>query len=149
MKSVDAHTIKESLMEAGLKATHPRIVVFSELVNSEVHPTAEQLFERVHVDHPSISKGTVYRILDHLVNSGLVSQVATREGVKRYDANLDEHSHIYCTKTHQIQDFHSNELNELIKDYFEQKQIENFKIKDIKLQINGEKIDPDKKVNIV
>ncbi|MFY0687020.1 MAG: transcriptional repressor [Cyclobacteriaceae bacterium] len=141
--------VKDHLQNVGLKATHPRMIVLFELIKSSHHPTADQLFECIKDENPGIARGTVYRILDHLVEAGLANQVATKQGQKRYDANLDQHNHIYCTKTHEIQDYHSQELNQLINDFFQEKEIENFVIKDIKLQINGEKVNPDKKVIIV
>lgn len=141
--------IKDHLVNVGLKATHPRIVILNRLMESHGHPTADQLHDSIHEEHPGISKGTVYRILDHFVEAGLVTPVATREGKKRYDAKLDQHSHIYCTNTHDIQDFENDELNALIHRFFEKREISNFKISDIKLQINGVKIDPNKKVKIV
>ncbi|MBV6644364.1 MAG: transcriptional repressor, partial [Cyclobacteriaceae bacterium] len=83
MIQIDYQQVKEELAKVGLKATHPRIVVFSELMSSHVHPTADQLFERIKNSHPSIAKGTVYRVLDHLVEAGVVYQVASKDGIKR------------------------------------------------------------------
>lgn len=137
------------LTEAGLKSTHPRIAVLHELLRQEGHPNAEQVHESIRENNPSISIGSVYRILEKFVEANLAVRVATKNGMKRYDANLEPHSHIYCVNTEEIQDYHDEELNELIKDYFERKKISNFKITDIKLQINGEKKDPESKVNIV
>lgn len=145
----DVHSVRDLLMHAGLKATHPRIVILNELIHSDIHPTADQLFERIKSNNPSIAKGTVYRILDNLTEAGLANEVSTRQNLKRYDANLGEHSHIYCVKTHAIQDYYDEELNQLIKEFFKQKNIQNFKIKEVKLQINGEKLDAGKKVKIV
>ncbi len=149
MKSISITRIKEILNDSGLKATHPRLVVFSELIKHNIHPTADQLYDHLKIDHPSIAKGTVYRILDHLVSAGLVNQVSTKQGIRRYDANLDQHAHIYCIKTHEIQDYYNDELDSLIRDFFARKKVENFHIREIKLQINGEKEDPNKKVTIV
>jgi Fur family peroxide stress response transcriptional regulator len=140
--------IKELLVESGLKATHPRIAVLHELTKDE-HPSAEQLHEKIREQNPSISLGSVHRILEKLVEANLAYRVATRSGTKRYDANLEPHSHIYSVNTEEIQDYHDPELNELIRDYFEKKQVGNFKITDIKLQINGEKADPDQQVTIL
>ena len=141
--------IREKLEKADLKVTHPRIVVFKAVMESHTHPTADQIYEGISDDNPSIAKGTVYRILDDLSEVGLVNQVATKQGNKRYDANLSRHAHIYCLQTHEIQDYYDEELNDLITDFFNKKSIKNFNIKDIKVQVNGEKVDPKKKVNIV
>lgn len=141
--------IKELLLEAGLKATHPRIAVLHELMRQDDHPGAENIHEGIRENNPSISLGSVYRILEKFVEANLAVRVATKDGTKRYDANLEPHSHIYSVNTEEIQDYYDPELNDLIKKYFEQKRIENFTISEIKLQINGEKKDPKGKVTIV
>lgn len=113
------------------------------------HPTAEQVHMAIKENNPSISLGSVYRILEKLVVSNLAYRVATKSGMKRYDAKLDPHSHIYSVNTEEIQDYDDPELNTLIKNYFDKKQIKNFKITEIKVQINGQKEDPTEKVTIV
>ncbi len=142
------HT-KELIAEAGLKATHPRIAVLHQLMVVDEHPTAEQVHVAIKENNPSISLGSVYRILEKLVEANLASRVASKNGMKRYDAKLDAHSHIYAVNTDEIEDYFDEELNEIINQYFDKKKIENFRITDIKVQINGEKPDPDQKVTIV
>jgi Fur family transcriptional regulator, peroxide stress response regulator len=66
----------------------------------------------------------------------------------RYDANMGYHNHIYCTNTKEILDYEDEELNILIEEFFKRKNIQNLKIKDIRLQINGEKLDLKKEVTI-
>ncbi|MEQ6167458.1 Fur family transcriptional regulator [Ekhidna sp. MALMAid0563] len=141
--------IKERLSDVGLKATHPRITVLRELMVSDDHPTAEAIHETIKVDNPSISLGSVYRVLDVLVDSGLIQRVSVRSGSKRYDANMTPHGHIYCLKTNKIQDFYDEELYGLINDFFRKKRIKNFRINEIKLQVNGERIDPEAEVKIL
>lgn len=142
------HT-KELLVDAGLKATHPRIAVMHQLKIMDGHPSAEQVHFAIRENNPSISLGSVHRILEKLAETGLASKVASKNGMKRYDANLDAHSHIYAVNTDEIEDYFDDELNALVKEYFEKKQIDNFKITDIKVQINGKKRDPNEKVTIV
>ncbi|MEO9871891.1 Fur family transcriptional regulator [Ekhidna sp.] len=140
--------IKDRLSEAGLKATHPRMVILREVMTSEDHPSAENIYEEIRNDNPSISLGSIYRVLDVLVDSGLLQRVSVKSGSKRYDANLNPHGHIYCLKTNKIQDFYDEELYSLINDFFKKKRIRNFKINEIKLQVNGERIDPEVDVTI-
>lgn len=40
------------------------------------HPTAEEVYDRITMEYPDISKGTVYRNLNSLVESGLLSKVS-------------------------------------------------------------------------
>lgn len=140
--------VRRQLVEAGLKATHPRMVLLRELTKSFEHPTAEQIHENIKEENPSISLGSVYRILDMLVDAGLIRRVSVRSGSKKYDGNLAPHGHIYCTKSDTIQDFYDEELYGLINDFFKKKRIKNFTIKEIKLQVNGERLDPSAEVSI-
>ena len=121
--------IKKRLSDAGLKATHPRIVVYKELIISDQHPTAEAIYENIKTDNPSISLGSVYRILDVL--------------------NMGPHGHIYCLKSDTLQDFYDEELYGLINDFFRKKKLKNFRINEIKLRLNGEKVDPDSDVEMI
>jgi len=141
--------IKEQLVQAGLKVTQQRMVVYQALLSTmHLHPTAENIFETVRPENPSISLGTVYKILDVLVTNGLAAKVATDEGYMRYDANMEMHSHIYCNNTREIVDYHDGDLDKLLAAYFEKKKVKNFTIKRICVQISGEKNQADQPVEI-
>lgn len=140
--------IKKLIVDAGLKATQQRIVIYSALLSTVDHPTAEKIYETIRPQNPSVSLATVYKTLDALVNIGLANKVMSDQGSIRYDANIDTHNHIYCTNTKEIMDYEDNELEQLLADFFMKKNITNLKIKDIRLQINGEKIDFNKEVSI-
>lgn len=141
--------IREILSGAGLKATQQRMVVYQALLKTmNQHPTAERIFEVVRPQNPSISLGTVYKTLDIFVSNGLAGKVASDAGFMRYDINMEQHSHIYCSNTQEIIDYHDDELDQLIQQYFEKKNIRNLKIKNIHVQINGLKEDPAQKIEI-
>lgn len=140
--------VKNRLIESGLKATHQRIVLLKAMYLFDGHPSAENIYEAVSSDNPALSLSTVYRVLEDFEKAGLINKVATRKGIQRFDSNTSPHNHIYCTNTHDIYDFYDEELNELISDFFKKRSIRNFKITDIKLQVNGEKLNPDQKVLI-
>jgi Fur family peroxide stress response transcriptional regulator len=141
--------IREILSGAGLKATQQRMVVYQALLKTmNQHPTAERIFEVVRPQNPSISLGTVYKTLDTFVSNGLAGKVASDAGFMRYDINMEQHSHIYCSNTQEIIDYHDEELDQLIQRYFEKKNIRNLKIKNIHVQINGLKEDPAQKIEI-
>jgi Fe2+ or Zn2+ uptake regulation protein len=46
----------------------------------------------------------VYKTLDALESAGLVEQVSRIGDTKRYDANLDPHHHLVCTRCRTIID---------------------------------------------
>jgi Fur family transcriptional regulator, peroxide stress response regulator len=140
--------LKQKLSEAGLKATSQRIAIYDALLRLGDHPKAEQVYEQVHQQHPSLSLGTVYKTLDTLVKAGLIRKVFTQEDCMRYDADTSSHNHIYCTNTGEIVDYYDEELETLIKDFLAKKNIRNLSIQDIRLHINGEKDNPAEEISI-
>lgn len=152
MEKTRAHTnlsaLKEALSGAGLKATQQRLVIYQCLMASESHPTAEEIFEKVRPANPSISLGTVYKTLETLVDSQLAQKVPVSENKMRYDARMEMHHHIYCTNTGEIIDFQDKELETIIRNYLEARQIKNLSIHNFNLQIRGSKPLPGQEVTI-
>jgi Fur family peroxide stress response transcriptional regulator len=128
---------RETLKEKGLKITPQRVAIYEAIVSLKNHPTAENVIEYIKINHPNISVGTVYKVLDSLVENELLKKVKTEKDIMRYDAVLSNHHHLYCVETERIEDYEDDSLNELIKNYFKNKKIKNFKVQDIKLQITG------------
>ncbi|HRI83872.1 MAG TPA: Fur family transcriptional regulator [Ignavibacteria bacterium] len=129
---------REQLKQKGLKVTPQRIAIYEAVVNLKNHPTAENIIDSIKKNHPSISVGTVYKILDSLVENRLLKKVKNEKDVMRYDAMIHKHHHLYCSDTDKIEDFDDPELDKIIADYFSKKKIKGFKVKDISLQITGE-----------
>jgi Fur family peroxide stress response transcriptional regulator len=145
----DRHTLRERLLESGLKATHQRIVVYEALVELHgKHPTPEEVYQLLKPGNPSISLGTVYKTLDTFAETNLIRKVLTEEGGKRYDANITPHCHLYCSNTKEIMDVEGEELNSLLQEFFSQRHLENFEIKGFSVQVTGNKLEPEKQVRI-
>ncbi|HSZ26006.1 MAG TPA: transcriptional repressor [Cytophagaceae bacterium] len=140
--------VKERLIKYQLKATQQRIVIYDALMQLHNHPTAENIYDFVKTKNPSISLATVYKTLDTFVSVGLADKVMSANESARYDGYMDHHSHLYCTNTEEIVDFEDEQLSKLIQNYFKNKKIKNFKINDIRLQINGEKVNVKENITI-
>lgn len=130
--------IRKRLYQHGLKATTQRMVVYEALSRSAEHPTAEQIIQRIHANYPAISQGTIYKTLEIFASKGLIKRVKTQGGKLRYDASLEQHHHLHLKDSGEIMDYYDEELNKLLKEYFEKKEIPGFEINDIQLHINGE-----------
>jgi len=128
---------REKLQEKGLKVTPQRVAIFEAILELENHPTADDIIAFIKTNHPNISVGTVYKVLDTFVENNLLKKVKTEKDIMRYDPHLSNHHHLYCSDTDRIEDFEDEKLNELIGDYFNKHKIKNFNIQDIKLQITG------------
>lgn len=92
--------------EAGLKVTPQRIAIYRELLQTDEHPSAEMLYEKVKVIFPSISLDTVNRTLLTLNEIGAAFTVVGSGDARRFDGGLHEHQHFRCIKCKRIIDFH-------------------------------------------
>jgi Fur family transcriptional regulator, peroxide stress response regulator len=129
--------IRNKLIEKGLKVTPQRIVILQAIFELNNHPTAENIIEHIRKSHPNIATATVYKVLDALVGCGLIKRVNTQRDIMRYDAITENHHHIYCAESDYIEDYNDEELNRLLKEYFDKKRIPDFEIDDLKLHIIG------------
>lgn len=129
--------IRIKINQCGLKATPQRIAILEAIYALSNHPTAENIIDYIRKKHPSIASGTVYHVLDVLVENKLVKRVKTERDAMRYDGILDHHHHMYCTKCDIIEDYADEELDSILKAYFKKKDLKGFKIEDIVLQIKG------------
>ena len=132
-----SHTIQENLKGKNLKITPQRICVLEAIYTLKNHPTAEQIIDFVHTNHPNIATGTVYKTLDTFVKKGVITKFRTKDEAARYDGIRTPHHHLYSTEDNQIEDYVDEELDRILRDYFTQKKIDGFNIESIKLHING------------
>lgn len=128
---------KNTLVSVGLKITPQRIAVMEALNKLKSHPSAEMIISFIQKSHPHIAVGTIYKVLELFVAKGIIKKVLTDKGVMRYDSVLDKHHHMYCSETGEILDYVDEELDALLKDYFERKKVASFTIEEISLQLIG------------
>ena len=148
MKLNNLDIITRAIAERGLKITHQRIVVYQAVLNTNKHPTAEQVYDLIKEKNPSISLATVYKTLETFVEKSLINKVSTPQGTMRYDANTENHNHIYISNTNEILDYKDEELKEILMNFLNKKRFNNLNITDFRLHIKGEKINPEKGVSI-
>lgn len=129
--------IREALSEKGLKITPQRMSILEAIYSLNNHPTADNIIEYIRESHPNIATGTVYKVLETLVDNKLIRRVKTDRDIMRYDGVIENHHHLYCSECDLIEDYMDEELDELLKDYFRNKKFKGFKMEDIVLQIRG------------
>ncbi|WP_187263236.1 Fur family transcriptional regulator [Pontibacter beigongshangensis] len=149
MQQLNREEVRKRLMSCSLKATHQRIVVYEALLELHGHhPAAEEVYRLLKPANPSISLGTVYKTLDVFAENGLVRRVLSEQGCKRYDANTMAHNHIYCNNTREIIDFEDAELEELLQNFFQRRNLQNFDMHSFAIQLTGNKKEPEKHISI-
>jgi len=134
---VSQEEIKKRLAKKGLKVTPQRMVILESIYELNNHPTADNVIECIRQTHPNIATGTVYKVLETLVLSGLIKKVTTDRDFMRYDGIIETHHHLYCSECDLIEDYHDNELDDLLRKYFENKHLPGFKPEEFVVQIKG------------
>lgn len=97
--------------KAGQPVTIQRRAALKALVRRSDHPTAEAIYADVIAELPGVSKATVYRALDNLVQLGLARKVDHQGSVARYDGNAERHHHLVCRGCGKIEDIASELLD--------------------------------------
>jgi Fur family peroxide stress response transcriptional regulator len=129
--------IKEKLVEKGLKVTPQRLAILEAIYTMNNHPSAEMILEYIKESHPSIASGTIYKVLDTLVENQLIRRVKTDKDVMRYDGLVENHHHLYSSESEEIRDYRNKQLDQLLHDFFMDNGIDGFQIEEVRLQING------------
>lgn len=138
--------IKNKLKEHGLKATIQRTAIYTALLNSSKHPTADEIYTEISDSYPGISLSTVYNTLEKFVDKKLIFKAGNDRGKTRYDAITEKHHHIINEENNQIIDYYNDELDEILDAFFVVYEIPDFNINEIKLQIKGNFLNSNKEI---
>ena len=93
--------------------TKQREIVLDAVMLLKNHATADEIYKYIKEFHPNIGKGTVYRNLNILSESGLIRKISIPNGPDHYDhCNSNDHYHVQCVRCNKLFDLDM----ELIKD---------------------------------
>ena len=89
---------KEALKKEGLKYTPQRTAVLEEIIKDKGHPESEEVYLALKKKGQSVSRATVYRTMDILVNNGFARKMNLGDGRARYESkvNSPHHDHLVC-----------------------------------------------------
>tara|TARA_Y100000310_G_scaffold258496_1_gene266946 strand:- start:19 stop:444 length:426 start_codon:yes stop_codon:yes gene_type:complete len=105
----------EMLRKEGLRFTQQRQAVWNEIKKSHEHRDAEEIYISIRNSGSKVSRATVYRTIEVLVNNRLLRKMDMGDGRNRFEPRLDDkhHDHIICLETGDIIEFYSDELEKL------------------------------------
>lgn len=120
---------------ASRRGSKQREIILRILQNTDIHPSADWIYEQARKVIPNISLGTVYRNLNLLKDEGLIREVTIHgSSSARYDANLDPHHHFICLKCNSVYDLPIQDNSLKFETLLAGR---NFKVKFVKLDIFG------------
>ncbi|MCB1147117.1 MAG: transcriptional repressor [Leptospiraceae bacterium] len=92
-------SIPELIRNAGGKLTPQRVEIIKVLQNFGKPVTAKEIYNKVIITQPSVSLDTVYRNLELLTASGVVSHMNLQQTGKSYYEFMGDHHHHHAICT--------------------------------------------------
>ena len=98
---------KTVLRKEGLKITPQRIAVLKESIKDKGHRESEEIYLAIKSSKTHISRATVYRTLNILVQNQFVRKLNLGDGRARYERkiNSQHHDHLVCITCRKIIEF--------------------------------------------
>ena len=127
-------SLAERCRDAGLAVTPQRVAIYKALLQSEAHPDAEAVYEKVRAEIPNLSLATVYKNLEALEKLGVVRELTPLHETARFDANLDRHHHLVCTDCKKVLDLYDDDLDGL---QLPAARAKGFRVSHIRVQVEG------------
>jgi len=115
---------KDVMRKEGLKITPQRIAVLEEIMEGEGHLESEDIYMAIKVRNTHVSRATVYRTLDILVQHGFARKLNLGDGRARYERKIDSphHDHMICNDCGKIIEFVNDEIEKIQEEITKQQQ---------------------------
>jgi Fur family ferric uptake transcriptional regulator len=115
-----ADKFREYLATRGKRLTRERETIVNAVFSSHEHFDSDQLVSRLanRTDGQRVSRATVYRTLDWMVEAGLLRRVARSHNreVYEHDYGYPQHDHLICSKCGQLIEFENAPLARILDD---------------------------------
>ena len=95
---------RQFLAQHKIKPSMQRLEVMRYLLNNRNHPTADDIYNALHCNLPTLSKTTVYNTLRVLLDKGAVASINIEENVVHFDGIVKPHAHFFCVECSKIFD---------------------------------------------
>ena len=96
--------LNERLREAGLRATRPRLTVYSALESLGGHRSADEIYDHIVDLGERLSRGSVFNALAALTAAGLVLNADAGPGRALYETATAWHHHAVCRVCGEVSD---------------------------------------------
>lgn len=101
-------------MGAPEKQFKKRNAILECLRQTDLHPSAETLYQMLQEKNPDISLATVYRNLARFKNEGTITSIGSVNGIERFDAITEPHVHFICSCCSRVMDLPQMEMPETL-----------------------------------
>jgi Fur family ferric uptake transcriptional regulator len=129
-------TLDAYLRQKKLRPTRERMLLLDEIMRTDGHFDADQLYASLSTKGLKASRATVYNTLDLLVECGLISKYRFGDSHSRYEKAFGRprHDHLICLDCGDIIEFVSDKLDRIQKEVCQEN---DFTLQNSTLQIFG------------
>ena len=108
----------ETLRQAGSKRSGKRDLIVNVFLRQEGHLSADDLVDLIRAEDHKISRATVYRTLQWMVEAGIARKVDFGEGRFRFEHSYrhPRHFHLICKQCNRSAEFLSSDIEGLIEE---------------------------------
>jgi len=91
---------REFMREKGLRHTPEREDIIAEIFSTHDHFDVEELHWRLRKKNKIVSKPSIYRLIPHLLECGLIQKAYFEEGHQHYEQiyGHEHHCHLRCSR---------------------------------------------------
>jgi Fur family peroxide stress response transcriptional regulator len=102
------NNVTQYLTGYGIRPSVQRIAIMRYLQSHKTHPTADEIFDSLREQIPTLSKTTVYNTLRLFVDQGAATYIGIDEKNARFDGEKLPHAHFRCKECGKIFDLDFN-----------------------------------------
>lgn len=127
--------VLQVLSEHGIQPSSQRVAIADFVLHTDVHPSADDVWNHVKRTLPVVSRATVYNTLNLFVEKGLLRELFLAEGKVVFDPNMETHHHFIDEETGRIQDIAWNAVQ-----VCNIEKLEGVEIRDYQVVIRGRRL---------
>ncbi len=102
------------LQARGYRMTPQRQLIWQAFTSANGHTSAEDIYNRLHADFPSVNISTVYRTLELFESLGLIRHVHLGHSMAQYElVSAEPHQHLSCEVCGLVQELESAVITDL------------------------------------
>ena len=116
MKKKEIHQkFIDALKSENIKLTPQREAVFTNIMDSDEHRECDDIYNSLLKSGITVSKATIYRTLDILVEYNLARKLVIGDGKAKYEKKIGKphHDHMICIETGDIIEFDNDQIEQL------------------------------------
>ena len=116
MKKKEIHQkFIDALKSENIKLTPQREAVFTNIMDSDGHRECDDIYNSLLKSGITVSKATIYRTLDILVEYNLARKLVIGDGKAKYEKKIGKphHDHMICIETGDIIEFDNDQIEKL------------------------------------